>query len=295
MTAPWFRVRRFALAAVFAALASLALAGTPPVELQGEAVQGGLMRGQTEPGARVRHDGNPVEVAPDGRFVIGFARGAGPRSRLEVTLPGRRGFEVALDVTQREYETQRIDGLPEALVSPGPEALERIRREAALIKEVRGRETATSLFETPFDWPVTGVVTGVYGSRRILNGEPRSPHLGVDIAAPLGAQINAPSEGVVALVRGDMFLTGKTVILDHGHGLTSVYAHLSEILVAEGDRVERGTPIGTLGASGRVTGPHLHWGVHLHEVGLDPALIAGAMPTAEADRRGAGRDSGLSP
>jgi hypothetical protein len=125
--------RRLALAAVFTALAGLALAQTVPVELQGEAVQGGLMGGRVEPGGRIRHDGKPVKVAPDGRFVIGFARGAGPRSMLEVGLPDGRNFELALDVAQRDYETQRIDGLPRSLVSPGPEALERIAREAALI------------------------------------------------------------------------------------------------------------------------------------------------------------------
>lgn len=297
MSAPGPRrfARRLALAAALAALWGPAPAQTVPIDLRGEAVQGGLIEGRVEPGARVRHDGKPVKVAPDGRFVIGFARGAGPRSRLEVGLSDGRSFELALDVAQRAYETERIDGLPEALVSPGPEALERIARETALIEEVRGRDTATALFQTPFQWPVTGAVTGVYGNQRVLNGEPRAPHLGVDIAAPEGTRVLAPSEGLVALVREDMFFTGKTVILDHGHGLTSVYAHLALILVEEGEVVAPGTPIGAVGMSGRVTGPHLHWGVHLHEVGLDPALVAGAMPLGEAAGSGAGQDLGLTP
>lgn len=286
MTAPWTKVRAAVLrlaaaAAVLAALSGPAQAQDSPVALQGEAVQGGLMLGRTVPGAVVLHDGKPVEVAADGRFIVGFARRAGPRSRLEVTLPEGRSLEIPVEVAQRQYQVQRIDELPEDQVSPGPEALARIRREAALIKAARARRSETPLFESPFEWPVVGVITGVYGSRRILNGEPRAPHLGLDIATDSGAPVRAPTEGVVALVHDDMFFTGKTVIIDHGHGLTSVYAHMSEILVEESDAVERGAPIGAVGASGRATGPHLHWGVHLKGVGLDPALLAGAMPAPE--------------
>jgi murein DD-endopeptidase MepM/ murein hydrolase activator NlpD len=241
-------------------------------------VQGGLVRGKTVPGARLAHDGRPVKVAADGRFIIGFGRDAGPRSRLEVGLPGAERMELALAVAQRRYEIQRIDGLPEAQVTPGPEVLARIRVERALISERRSRAGDTALFESGFVWPVTGVLSGVFGSQRVLSGEPRSPHLGVDIAAPEGTTVVAPTEGVVVLAHDGMFFTGRTVMIDHGHGLTSVYAHMSEVRVEEGNAVSPGTPIGAVGASGRATGAHLHWGVHLGGVGLDPALLAGPMP-----------------
>lgn len=267
-----------ALALPGPAAAGPAQAGPAPVVLDGPAIQGGLLVGRTAPGATLRLDGRPVKVAADGRFVIGFGRDAGPQATIEVDLAGAERRQRVLAVTQRHYQVQRIDGLPPAEVSPGPEALKRIRRESDLIKETRRRASQTPLFESPFTWPVTGILSGVYGSRRILNGEPRAPHLGVDIAAPEGTPVVAPSEGVVALVQGDMFFTGKTVMLDHGHGLTSVYAHMSTIAVHEGDRVAPGTRIGSVGMSGRATGPHLHWGVHLKGVGLDPALLAGDIP-----------------
>ncbi|MBL6935273.1 MAG: M23 family metallopeptidase [Alphaproteobacteria bacterium] len=253
-----------------------------PYGLQGHAVQGGMLRGHVAPGARVWVEGAAVKVAPDGGFLIGFSRTAPPRVTIEMAAPGTLQdaprVTHTLDVGQRDYEIQRIDGLPDAQVSPGPAALDRIARDSAAIKTARLRASDTPLFTGGFHWPLTGTMTGIYGSQRILNGAPRSPHLGVDIAAPQGTPLLAPADGVVALVHDDMFFTGKTLILDHGHGLTSVYAHMSHIRVEEGESVTAGQVIATVGQSGRATGPHLHWGVHLGGVGLDPALLAGTMP-----------------
>ena len=183
-----------------------------------------------------------------------------------------------LRITQREYKIQRIDGLPQKKVTPDPASVKRISIENAMIKKVRAVDTDRAYFASGFDWPVKGPISGVFGSQRVLNGKPKNPHNGVDVAAPQGTAIVAPADGVVALVHGDMFYTGKTVMIDHGHGLTSVYAHMSAILVKDGQKVTRGTPIGKIGKTGRVTGPHLHWGVTLFGTHLDPRLLTGPMP-----------------
>ena len=192
---------------------------------------------------------------------------------MRATLPDGTVQTRAVAVRQREYQTQRIDGLPSRQVTPGPEDLERIRTDNAAIAGVRRRDSGIPYFASGFARPVPGAVTGVFGTRRILNGRPRAPHNGVDVAAPSGTPVGAAADGVVALARRGMFFTGQTVIIDHGHGLTSVYAHLSRLLVRPGQKVARGTPIGRVGMSGRVTGPHLHWGVTLFETHLDPELL----------------------
>lgn len=243
------------------------------LELEGKFTQGGLVTGRTAPGAKVFLDDHPVAVAPDGRFVFGFGRDAGKAAALRLVLPDGREEARSLAVQPRDYDIQRVDGLPERKVTPKPEDLARIRADQKLINEVRGLTTPASFFVSGFVWPVEGRISGVYGSQRVLNGKPRRPHFGVDIAAPAGTPVRAMADGTVALVHPGMFLTGKTVMLDHGLGLTSVYIHMSEITVRQGDRVKKGQKIGAVGMTGRATGPHLHWGVAWHGTQLDPALL----------------------
>ena len=265
------------LAAIFAVVVAIFLSlPARALDLQGSFVQGGLVVGRAAPGAKVTLDGKPVRVDGDGRFLLGFGRDAKPAAELIVATAA--GTELrALKIEKRTYVIQRIDGLPPKQVTPDPQTLKRIAKERERIAEARRRDTEASLFAAGFQWPASGRISGVYGSQRILNGEGRSPHLGVDIAAPVGTDVVAMSDGVVALADDDLFFTGKTVILDHGHGLTSVYAHLSQTAVKQGARVKKGQAIGRIGATGRVTGPHLHWGVHWRGVGLDPALLP--LPT----------------
>lgn len=263
-----------------AALAILLSLPARALDLQGSFAQGGLIVGRAAPGAKVTLDGKPVRVGEDGRFLIGFGRDAKPTAELIVATAAETELR-ALKIEKRAYAIQRIDGLPPKQVTPDPKTLERIAVEHKRIAEARRRDTEASLFAAGFQWPAVGRISGVYGSQRILNGEGRSPHLGVDIAAPVGTDVVAMSDGVVALADDDLFFTGKTVILDHGHGLTSVYAHLSATAVKQGARVKKGQAIGRIGATGRVTGPHLHWGVHWRGVGLDPALLVGKMPEAQ--------------
>lgn len=264
------------------AIALLATFPAQAVELSGSFVQGGLVVGQAQPGSRVTLDGEAVAVAADGAFVFGFARTAKAKAELVVNEPnGARKVQV-LDIAPQTYAVQRIDGLPARKVTPKPEDVARIKADNAKIWAVRGTLTPETRFLSGFTWPVTGPISGVFGSQRILNGVAKNPHNGVDVAAPTGTPIVAPAAGVVVLVHDDMFYTGKTVMIDHGLGLTSVYAHMNAITVVKGQVLSQGDAIGTVGKTGRVTGAHLHWGLTWKGVHLDPKLAAGPMPAHTA-------------
>ncbi|GHD55151.1 peptidase [Thalassobaculum fulvum] len=246
--------------------------------LDGNLVQGGLVIGHAEPGSTVVLDGRTVRVDADGLFVLGFHRDAAATAELTVTGPDGKVERRTLAIAPREWNIQRIDGLPKTMVTPPPEVLERIRRENAEIAAVRRIDRPEALFRSGFAWPATGRISGVYGSQRILNGEPRQPHYGVDIAAPVGTPVKAPADGVVVLAANDLYYTGGTVILDHGHGLSSAFLHLSAVTVKVGDRLRQGEVLGKLGATGRATGPHLDWRMNWFEERIDPQLLVPPMP-----------------
>lgn len=248
------------------------------VTLEGNFTQGGLVFGKTAAGNRVELDGKSLALSPDGWFLIGFGRDAPAQAVLDITGNDGKTDTRTLDVAPRQYQVQRIDGLPSRKVTPKPEDIARIKADNAGIGRVRSLQTSEAYFLSGFSWPVTGPVSGVFGSQRILNGKPKNPHNGTDIAAPEGAIIRAPADGLIALINDDMFYTGKTLMIDHGLGLSSVYAHMSAILVTQGSFVKKGEPIGKVGKTGRVTGPHLHWGMTLGRTHLDPALVVGKMP-----------------
>ena len=256
----------------------VAVTAASRLDLDGHFVQGGLVTGRAPTGTRVWFDGQPVRVSGDGVFLVGFGRDFKPLVMLEARFPDGARERRELQIAPREYAVQRIDGLPPKMVTPGPKSLKRIRREARLIKAVRAQDTPETWFARGFVWPLEGRITGVFGSQRILNGEPRRPHFGIDIAAPEGAPVLAPNDGRVALAEADLYFTGGTVMLDHGHGLTSVYSHLGTVEVRVDEQVARGKRIGTVGATGRATGPHLDWRVNWFGERLDPALLAGPMP-----------------
>jgi len=250
--------------------------------LDGSFLQGGLVQGTTEPGAQLSLDGTTVRVGADGGFLIGFGRDAKPVASLIARYPDGTGETRTLKIDKRTYDIQRIEGLPQAQVTPSPEDLARIKTEDAAIKSARARFTDATWYRAGFDWPAHGPISGVYGSQRILNGEARAPHLGTDIAAPEGTEVHAPAPAVVAFAGPNLFFTGNTIILDHGRGLFTLYAHLSAMAAREGDSVEKGAVIGRVGKTGRVTGPHLHWAAYLGETRLDPALLVPPMPPASA-------------
>ncbi|MDX1381658.1 MAG: M23 family metallopeptidase [Xanthomonadales bacterium] len=268
-------MRRAAGACLLTLLLSSALHA---LELDGPVVQGGLMFGQAEPGSRVTLDGEPVMVDDAGRFVIGFGRDETGTRILEVTPPQGARERLELAVEPREYDIERVDGLPPRTVTPDPEAAERIAREAALVRNARARRDPSAAWAGGFEWPARGRISGVYGSQRVLNGEPRRPHFGLDIAAPTGSPVVAPADGVVTLAHADMYFSGGTVIIDHGQGLSSSFLHLSEVLVNEGDEVRQGDLIARIGATGRASGPHLDWRMNWLDRYVDPALLVPGSP-----------------
>lgn len=262
------------------------IVGSPAVaadlRLEGKLVQGGLVIGHTTPGSQVSQDGRRLRVSPEGEFLIGFGRDQGPVSVLEVTGPDSKTTRRELAVAPRDYRIQRIDGLPQRKVTPKPEDLARIRADIAAVRKARNREDQRADYHSGFIWPANGPISGVYGSQRVLNGKPRRPHFGVDVAAPVGAPVVAPADGVVTLAHPDMFYSGATLIIDHGYGLSSSFLHLNRILVSVGQHVRQGEPIAEVGASGRVTGAHLDWRMNLRDKRIDPQLLVGPMPTQTA-------------
>jgi len=279
------RKRPFAICALLAAVFLHDVhAGEFPVPgavLNGDLTQGGLIVGTTESDSRVELDGKAVRVSKDGVFLLGFGRDAKPKWSLAITHPNGKVFESEIRIAAREYDIQRIDGLPPSKVTPSQRDLSRIQEDVRVIRKARTIDDPRTDFLETFDWPVLGVITGIYGSQRILNGEPRRPHFGIDIHATKGTAVKAPASGVVTVAHPDMFFSGATLVIDHGHGLSSAFLHLDEILVDEGDSVKKGDALATVGSSGRSTGAHLDWRINWFSQRLDPALIAGEMPAAQ--------------
>ena len=264
-------------AAVFVCAFTIPLTA-PAVELDGDIVQGGIVFGKAAPGSSVRLDGREIMVSDAGDFVIGFGRDETGERRLEVRGPGGRAETIALPVAKREYDIQRIDGLPPKTVTPDPESLERIRRDAAMVRDARARREDRTDYAGGFTWPASGRLSGFYGSQRILNGEPRRPHFGVDVAAPTGSPVYAPAGGVVTMAHPDLYYSGGTVVLDHGQGLSSTFLHMSRLHVGTGDVVKQGDLIGEIGATGRATGPHLDWRMNWLDKRVDPQVLVEGVP-----------------
>lgn len=264
--------------AMTVAAAAPAFAG---LELKGEMIQGGLIFGQSLPGATATLDGEALRMTPDGRFVFGFGRDAPPGATLTVTLPDGQVTTRKLKIAQREYRIQRIDNLAKDYVTPPDEVLARIRADSAAAAKARATDRAEADFDSGFIWPAIGPISGVYGSQRILNGEPRQPHYGVDVAGPVGTPVVAPADGVVTLAHPGMYFSGATLIIDHGHRLSSTFLHLEEIRVKEGQVVRQGEVVALMGATGRVTGPHLDWRMNWRDQRIDPTFLVPPMPKTD--------------
>ena len=252
----------------------------PCTTLAGNAIQGGMLRGHTLPSATVTFADITVPVLPDGAFLLGLGRDMPRSNELTITTDETCVQQVA--VAAREYPLQEITGVPQQTVTPSEEHLERIRAERAKVRTAKAQRLALDdgfrAVRDGFAWPVTGRISGVYGSQRIYNGTPGTPHYGVDVARPTGTPVTAPAAGRVTLAEPDLFYSGGTVILDHGYGLSSSFLHLSEVLVSVGDQIAPGDLIGAIGATGRATGPHLDWRMSWFNQRIDPQLLVPPMP-----------------
>jgi murein DD-endopeptidase MepM/ murein hydrolase activator NlpD len=259
-----------------------ALTGLAPcqLELPKSLTQGQLVIGRAAPNSTITFGSNKLRQAMDGRFVFGLAHNASKQLTLEVRGP-QCAKSHRFNVSARQYPVERVDGLPSSTVTPDPEQQARIAREGAMISKARSHERVSADWLGAWQWPAQGRISGVYGSQRILNGEPRAPHLGLDIAAPTGTAVHAPRAGLVRLVHQDMLLTGGTLLIDHGFGISTIYIHLSAIDVAEGSAVQQGQKIAEIGATGRASGPHLHFQVHWFQEKLDPALVLPELTAAK--------------
>ena len=262
-----------------AAIAPPVAAALTPFRWTGILSQGGLIRG-TAPvdSVAVTIDGRAVALAADGGFVIGFDRDSAATATLVAVLRDGRRVVQPLAIAPRAWRIERLTTLPR-FPAPDP-VFARLRPpELAMIAAARAKTTAASGWRQDFIWPATGRISGWFGAQRIYRGEPGAYHGGTDIAKPTGAVVRAPADGVVILAAQAPFtLEGKLLMIDHGQGLSSAFLHLSRIDVREGDAVRQGEAIGAVGATGRATGAHLHWGLRWGEARLDPMLVAGAMP-----------------
>ncbi len=271
-------MRRWLLVAILAVLPLNALSAAPIMTLNKVTVEGGLLVGKVDPGTVVTLDGEPVPVSSGGDFVLGFGRdSAGDKTVVARRTDGAVEQRI-VSIIDRSFKIDRIDGLPRRKVTPDPADVQRIGAEKAAIAAARQAMIDTPFFTNGFVWPAVGRISGVYGSQRILNGQPRRPHYGTDIAAPVGTQIRAMADGKVTFTHPGMFFNGKTVMIDHGLGLRSVYIHMSEVSVEVGQILKAGEPIGAIGVTGRTTGPHLHFGLEWGSVPIDPEVVLGPMP-----------------
>lgn len=250
----------------------------PALAMKNQLQPGGFYLGQVPDGSRAFYGDRPLQIAADNKFLIGFGRDADLEQR--VSLVDREGHEtiLTLQLQPRKYQIENINGISKKMMDPSNEDLQRISQEAEQARRARQSRSELPDFRQTFIWPLKGRISGVYGSQRILNGEPRQPHFGIDIAAQKGTAVVAPAGGIVRMAHQGMFFSGKTLIIDHGFGLSSSFLHLSQILVEEGQKVTQGEKIALVGRSGRVTGPHLDWRINWFEKRLDPALFAPPLP-----------------
>jgi len=243
------------------------------VEFSGKFIQGHFIIGKTNPNTKVKIDKKQIRVSKDGYFAFGLSRDR--KYDVVITIEENGVKEkITKRVQKRKYNIQRIDGLEEKMVTPPEEVYERIKKDNKLIAKARAVDTNLDFFKDKFIVPVDdAIITGVYGSQRILNGKPKWPHYGLDFAQKEGAPVKAMINGTVTMAEPDLYYTGGTLIFDHGHGISTLYMHLSEIFVKEGQKVKQGEVIGTVGSTGRATGAHLDVRLNWFDVRLDPATV----------------------
>ncbi|MBE8168356.1 MAG: M23 family metallopeptidase [Shewanella sp.] len=265
-------------------LSSLAFASEPlavnRVQFNGDFKQGALIRAKTTPQSKVTLNGKTLELSSSGEFVFGFSRDAKSNHEIKVVYPNGLTEIKPLTVNPKQYSIQQIKGISKKIMQPNPKAVARSKKDSKQVREARNIHSLNKSVFGDFMWPLTGLISGVYGSQRVYNGKPGRPHYGVDVAAKTGTVVVAPADGVVTLAVPDMFYSGGTLIIDHGYGVNSSMLHLSKLYVKKGQRISKGDKVAEVGATGRVTGPHLDWRLNWYQERLDPTSIVPDMKTA---------------
>ena len=242
------------------------------IEFEGKFLQGHYIVGITNPSAKIIIDKKEVKVSNDGYFVFGIDRDR--KFDLTITkIQNGKKEKIIKKVLKRKYNIQRIDGLEESKVTPPESVYKRIKDENNKIGKARSINSDLPFFKNQFIMPVEGIISGVYGSQRILNGKPKWPHYGIDIAAKQGTMIKSSGSGIVTMAEDDLYYTGGTIIMDHGHGISTIYSHLENVMVTVGDKINQGDIIGTVGSTGRSTGPHLDFRINWFQTRLDPMSV----------------------
>ena len=242
------------------------------IEFKGKFLQGHYIVGVTDPLAKIIINKKKVKVSKDGYFVFGIDRDR--KFDLVITqIKDGKQNKIIKKVLKRKYNIQRIDGLEESKVTPPESVYNRIKIENNKIGKARSINSDLPFFKSQFIMPVDGIISGVYGSQRILNGKPKWPHYGIDIAAKKGTKIKSSGSGIVTMAEADLYYTGGTIIMDHGHGISTIYSHLSTLNVQVGDEILKGDIIGTVGSTGRSTGPHLDFRINWFQTRLDPMSV----------------------
>ena len=242
------------------------------IEFHGKFIQGHFILGKTDPAAKIIVGKKKIKVSNDGFFVFGIDRDR-KFDLIFTKIINEKKSKIVKKVLKRKYNIQRIDGLAESKVTPPESVYKRIKKENNAIGEARAINSNLQFFKEKFIMPVEGIISGVYGSQRILNGKPRWPHYGIDIAAKQGTMIKSSGAGIVTMAEDDLYYTGGTIIMDHGHGISTIYSHLESVLVSIGDQINQGDIIGTVGSTGRSTGPHLDFRINWFQTRLDPMSV----------------------
>ena len=257
---------------ILLALAILFSTNSFAIEFTGKFIQGHFILGKTETGSKIIIDKKEIKVSKDGYFVFGIDRDRKFDILITYIRNGKKE-KIIKKIFKRKYKIQKIDGLPENKVTPPESVYKRIKKENNAIGKARAINSDLNYFKSKFIMPVDGIITGVYGSQRILNGKPKWPHYGIDIAANQGTQIKSSGSGIVTMAEDDLYYTGGTIIMDHGHGISTIYSHLENVLVSVGDKINQGDIIGTVGSTGRSTGPHLDFRINWFQTRLDPMTV----------------------
>ena len=255
---------------------------SPSVELRGELQQGNLVRGKVPVGTQVLLNNKSVRVDDNGDFAIGFDRNAVSPQSIEFIYANGSREAKTLQIKPKEYRIQNVKGISKQIMQPSAAHIARAKKDGAEVWQARNTNSNLNAFASHFIWPLTGRISGVYGSQRIYNDVPSRPHYGVDVAAPTGTEVVAPADGVITLSVPDMFYSGGTLIIDHGYGVSSSFLHLSQLLVSKGDKVKQGQVVAKVGTTGRSTGPHLDWRINWYQMRLDPTSVVPSMESVLA-------------